>query len=109
MIASIRWVVAAALVPFALASAIQVKVPLVSLPDRGSVRAWSAGLDRDLDPVMADCVRFEITGHVAPADLEAMLARAHGDARLSPWLLAVTERAKARCIRRHGGPDDDMR
>ncbi len=109
MIARIRWAVAAALVPFALASAMQVKVPRVSLPDRAAVQAWSAGLDRDLGPVMADCVRFEVTGHVAPAELDAMLARAGGDARLSPWLLAVTERAMARCVRRHGGPDDDVR
>ena len=50
---------------------------------------------------MADCVRFEVSGHVAPASLDAMLARAAGDVRLFPYLQRVTDAALARCRRRH--------
>ena len=73
----------------------------ISLPDREAERIWSAQLDRDLDPVLADCVRFEVAGHIPQAQLEAMLARASGDARLFPYLRQTVELAMARCIRRH--------
>ena len=43
----------------------------VSLPDREAQRVWSAQLDRDFGPVLADCVRFEVEGHVPPLQLEA--------------------------------------
>jgi len=73
----------------------------IHLPDREAQRAWSAQLDRDFGPVLADCVRFEVAGHVPPVQLEAMLARASGDARLLPYLRQTVETAMARCLRRH--------
>jgi len=69
--------------------------------DRNAERVWSGQLDRTLGPVMADCVRFEVAGHVAPVDLDAMLVRAGGDARLPPFLRLTTERALERCRRHH--------
>lgn len=71
------------------------------LPDWDAQRAWSAQLDRDLGPVLADCIRFEVAGHIPPVQLEAMLARAPGDARLLPYLRQTVESAMARCLRRH--------
>ena len=73
----------------------------IHLPDREAQRAWSAQLDRDFGPVLADCVRFEVAGHGPPVQLEAMLARASGDARLFPHLRQTVESATARCLRRH--------
>lgn len=71
------------------------------LPDWDTRRAWSVQLDRDFGPVLADCIRFEVTGHVPPVQLEAMLARTSGDARLFPYLRQTVESATARCLRRH--------
>ncbi len=76
------------------------------VPDRAAERAWSAGLDQRLGPVMADCVRFEVAGHVAPVDLNAMLVRAGGDPRLLPRLGQVVDQAMARCRKRHAMLDD---
>lgn len=73
----------------------------IALPDREAQRAWSAQLDQDFGPVLADCVRFEVAGHVPPVQLEAMLARASDDARLFPYLRQTVETAMARCLRRH--------
>lgn len=77
---------------------------VLRLPDRAAARAWSEGLGDALGPVMADCVRFEVAGHVAPAQLDAMLVRAKGDPRLFPSLGQVVDRAMARCGRRHSAP-----
>ncbi len=73
----------------------------ITLPDREAQHAWSAQLDQDFGPVLADCVRFEVAGHVPPVQLEAMLARASGDARLFPYLRQTVETAMVRCLRRH--------
>lgn len=95
-------VVAGLTVATAIALAARIPVPgRISLPDRNVQRAWSAQLDRDFGPVLADCVRFEVEGHVPPVQLEAMLARASGDARLFPYLRQKVESAMARCLRRH--------
>ncbi len=86
----------------AIALAAHIPVPArIHLPDQDAQRAWSAQLDRDFGPVLADCVRFEVEGHVPPVQLEAMLARASGDARLFPYLRQTVESAMARCFRRH--------
>ncbi len=86
----------------AIALAAHIPAPArIDLPDREAQRAWSAQLDRDFGPVLADCVRFEVEGHVPPVQLEAMLARASGDARLFPYLRQTVESAMARCLRRH--------
>jgi hypothetical protein len=86
----------------AIALAAHMPAPVhMILPDREAQRAWSAHLDREFGPVLADCVRFEVEGHVPPVQLEAMLARASGDARLFPYLRQTVETAIARCLRRH--------
>lgn len=86
----------------AIALAAHVPVPArIRLPDRDAQRAWSAQLDRDFGPVLADCVQFEVESHVPPVQLEAMLARASDDARLFPYLRQTMESAMARCFRRH--------
>ena len=86
----------------AIALAAYIPVPSrIHLPDREARRAWSAQLDRDFGPVLADCMRFEVEGHVPPVQLEAMLARASGDARVFPYLRQTVESAMARCLRRH--------
>jgi hypothetical protein len=90
------------LVASAIALAAYIPVPVrMHLPDRDAQRAWSAQLDRDFGPVLADCVRFEVEGHVPPVQLEAMLARSSGDARLFPYFRQTVETAMARCLRRH--------
>ncbi len=86
----------------AIALAAHLPVPArIHLPDRDAQRAWSAQLDRDFGPVLADCVRFEVEGHVPPVQLEAMLARVSSDARLLPYLRQTVGSAMARCLRRH--------
>ncbi|MGI4952528.1 MAG: hypothetical protein ACRYGM_12055 [Janthinobacterium lividum] len=80
----------------AVALATEIPAPArLRLPNREAQRAWSAQLDRDFGPVLADCVRFEIEGHVPPVQLEAMLARASDDARLFPYLRQKVESAMA--------------
>ncbi len=106
MIWSTRWMAAVAVVPIVLAiTTVKLQVPRVSWPDRSAAKAWSAALDREFGPEMADCLRFEIEARVPRADLNSMLARSDGGARPFPVLQRHLDRALDRCLRRHGGTD----
>ena len=106
MIWSTRWMAAAAVVPLALAmTTVKLQVPRVSLPDRSAAKAWSAELDREFGPEMADCLRFEIEARVPRADLDSMLVGGDGEARPLPLLQRHLDRALDRCLRKHGGTD----
>ncbi len=85
-----------------LGTAVMLPLPrTIQLPDRPAMRAWSEQLDRDMGPVMADCVRYEILGRVAPRDLEVMLANTGGDPAVPAVLRIHTGAAIDRCSRRH--------
>lgn len=100
---------ALAATPVLLAGAVMFAPPpkLIRFADRPSQAAWSAQLDNQFGPAMADCVRFEVAGHIAPADLDSMLARSHGDSRQFPRLARVVDDAVSRCRRRQALLDMD--
>ncbi len=84
-----------------LALAALPKPRVVDVPDQAANHVWSAYLSDNFAPVMADCVRFEVEGHVSGIELEQLLARAGGDPRFSPRLSAIVDRSKQRCMKRH--------
>ena len=67
-------------------------------------RAWSAWLEQTFDPVMADCIRFEVEAHVPTGELEALL-RMNDDPFAVPRLRPTLDRATLRCSRRHATPE----
>ncbi|MBC7801546.1 MAG: hypothetical protein H7Z10_13065 [Gemmatimonadaceae bacterium] len=75
--------------------------PIARAPDTRAELGWSAQLDASLGLELAQCVRLDVAGHVAPTTLDAMVARARAEDHLLPAFVAAVDRALARCMQPH--------